>query len=110
MRLAARLTLGLGLALVAPAWAGSCFCLVAADRTPYYDCVEGYRGLARSLYIECRRSSGPTRVEIPDRPEMTRVAAGTSPCELCEGRRGPPIPPVMRPGDDGPAAPAGHQP
>jgi CHAT domain-containing protein len=32
---------------------------------------------------------------------------GAPPCERCEGRRGPPLPPVMRPGDDGPAAPVG---
>jgi hypothetical protein len=107
MPLAARLTLGLGLALGAPAWAGSC--LVDTDRTPYYDCVEGYRGAARSLYIECRLTPGPARVEIPGGPGMTRVAAGTQPCELCEGRRGPPFPRVMRPGDEDPAAPAGHR-
>ncbi len=110
MRLAARLTLGLGLTLGAPAWAGPCFCLVAADRTPYYDCVEGYRGTARSLYIECRVPAAPSRVEVPGGPGMTRVAAGTPPCELCEGRRGPALPPVMRPGDEGPAAPAGRRP
>lgn len=106
MRFAVSLTLGLGLTLGAPAWAGSCFCLVDQDRTPYYDCVEGYRGAARTPYVECRLDLGPTRVEIQGGPGMKQVPAGEPPCVPCEVRARP-LGPDIRTGDDAAATTQG---
>ena len=85
MRILAPLALlGIGLTLGAPVCTGACFCLVDQDRTPYYDCVEGYRGPARTAYVECRPQAGAGRVEVRGGTAMRRVSAGKSPCGTCE--------------------------
>ena len=84
MNLRIRFALGLTLLAATPAWAAACFCLVDKGRTPYYDCVEGIRGAARTPFVECRLEPGELRDEIPGGTSMTRVPAGTAPCVPCE--------------------------
>ncbi|WP_133510939.1 hypothetical protein [Candidatus Thiosymbion oneisti] len=69
--------------LASPAFGSECFCLVAADDTTWFDCLEQTGPPSTQPRIFCLDAVSGEQIELTGRADLERIADGEPPCTPC---------------------------